>query len=129
MTQRAGPGALSQRSSPAPRPGRNCRVRRPGAGASPFLVSYSIQSAAKDLDERDLDVLSARHPRAWGRVSEELLAALGRGSAEQAATWLTSVKADAAQWRRRVRLSAQNPKVVRTAFPHLLRERLAMNWR
>ena len=73
----------------------------------------------------DLDRLRERYPRDWTRVSEELLATLSKGKLVETAAWLGSVKADAAQWQKRVRASAGNPKVFETAFPHLLRDRLA----
>lgn len=88
-------------------------------------VRFSKDTAQRDLAEADLDVLRARYPADWARVSEELLAALARGKTEGAAAWVATVQADAAQWRQRVQQSGANPKVFERAFPHLLREHLA----
>jgi hypothetical protein len=86
-------------------------------------VAFSSANASRDLAERDLDVLSQRYPDEWSRLSEDLLTALSKGDA--IAPWVSAVKADAHQWRRRLQQSAANPKVFEAAFPHLLRERLA----
>jgi len=85
-------------------------------------MAFSLASARADLAERELDVLTQRYPAEWTRVSEDLLTAMSKGPA--LAAWVASVKADASQWRRRVKQSASNPKVFEAAFPHLLRERL-----
>lgn len=79
----------------------------------------------RDLAEPELDVLQARYPQEWARVSEELLGALEKGNTAAVSRWVASVKADAQQWRRRMQKSAKNPRVLEAAFPHLLRERLA----
>ncbi len=88
-------------------------------------VTFSIENATKDLAEGQLENLRERYPREWKRVSEELLNALSKGQAEEAAAWLKTVKTDASQWQRRVKQSAGNPKVFEAAFPHLLRHHLA----
>jgi len=85
-----------------------------------------LDAMERDLSERDLDVLQARHPKAWARVSEELLSALERNRTDGAHQFVALVKADAAQWRRRLARSSKNPRVWDSAFPHLLRERLAL---
>lgn len=84
------------------------------------------EAMERDLVERDLDVLQARHPTEWARVSEGLLAALERNRTDGAHQFVALVKADAAQWRRRVARSSKNPRVWESAFPHLLREHLAL---
>ena len=81
--------------------------------------------ASRDLAQTDLEGLRERYPREWERVSGELLAALSKGKTEATAAWFETVKADAGQWQKRVTQSAGNPKVFQTAFPHLLRHRLA----
>ena len=85
----------------------------------------STNSTARDLVHGSLEELRGRYPREWNKVSEELLQALSKGSAQQVAAWIDLVKADASQWQHRVKQSGRNPKVVEAAFPHLLRERLA----
>lgn len=88
-------------------------------------MSSSANSAARDLAQGGLEELRERYPEPWTKVSEELLQVLSKGNPEQVAQWITLVKADASQWRRRMKESRQNPKVFEAAFPHLLRERLA----
>lgn len=80
----------------------------------------------KDLSEADLDVLQARYPKEWARVSAELLGAMEHGKTDGVSAWVATVKADASRWRRRVSKSATNPRVLEAAFPHLMREHLAL---
>ncbi|MFL5261180.1 MAG: hypothetical protein ACJ79L_02075 [Anaeromyxobacteraceae bacterium] len=77
------------------------------------------------LASAPLQELQRSHPEAWAAVSEDLLAVLAKGRAEEVARWVERVRAEAGFWRARVRASGDNPAVVESALPHLVRERMA----
>lgn len=79
---------------------------------------------AAELAGAILEELRARHPAEWEQVSEALLRALASGSAEKVAAFARAARAEADEWRRRVRASGGNPQVEAAAFPALVRERL-----
>jgi hypothetical protein len=65
-----------------------------------------------------------KHPDVWAKTSEELLAALATGKADRLAEVVQQVRANAAQWQKRLAQSGGNPKVAQSALPHLVRERM-----
>lgn len=77
-----------------------------------------------ELASATLEALRARHPAEWERVSEAILAALSTGSAEKVAALARASRAEADLWRERLRKSGNNPAVLATAFPVLVRERM-----
>jgi hypothetical protein len=73
-----------------------------------------------------LEDLMRRHPEAWARTGEALVAALETGRAEEVAAFLRQARASAQHWRERLTSSGGNPRVLEAALPHLAAERMAL---
>ena len=71
-----------------------------------------------------LETLMERYPAQWKEVGPTLVAVLETGRAEAVAMTLEKFQATERVWKDRIAKSRQNPKVVATALPHLIKNRM-----
>ena len=73
-----------------------------------------------------LEELMQRYPDAWNDAGENLLAIMQSGQAQKLTELALQAKSTAEIWKKRIAQSGNNPKVVESALPHILRSRMSL---
>jgi hypothetical protein len=73
-----------------------------------------------------LHELMKRCPAEWEEVGRELVSTLEGGRAQRLSNFAASARSNAEIWNNRIRKSRNNPKVVESALPVLLKSRMAL---
>jgi uncharacterized UPF0146 family protein len=75
--------------------------------------------------ETRLEVLCRQFPREWAELQQELGPKLQRCDPLELKEFMVALKKIAGEWRDRTASSGNHPKVVKAAFPHILKAKLA----
>jgi hypothetical protein len=73
-----------------------------------------------------LDELVERYPAAWEDASRELVFAAKTGRTQKLNEYAAKAKATAQTWASRIRKSRNNPEVIESALPHVVRSRMSL---
>jgi hypothetical protein len=73
-----------------------------------------------------LHELMERYPEIWKETGEELVSAMEDGRAQKMNEMAAQARASADLWNNRIRKSRQNPKVIGTALPALVKARMSI---
>ncbi len=73
-----------------------------------------------------LHELMQRYPSHWEAVGREFLSVLERGIAQQISDYAVSARSSLDMWKTRVSRSGGNPRVIETALPHLIRNKMKL---
>jgi hypothetical protein len=77
------------------------------------------------VNRATLDALIARFPEEWEIVGSNLVAATASHRPQDIEAFVLRAREEAAPWQRRVKKSHQNPKVLASALPSMVRARMA----
>jgi len=91
------------------------------------MVEQAPREALHWLDSNPrLHELMERYPEVWSDAGAELVAALEDGRAQKLNELAGRARAAAEMWKGKIRKSRNNPKVIDSALPYLIRSRMSL---
>lgn len=91
------------------------------------MLEQSLVAELTWLEENPLlEDLVNRYPELWEDVGKELIVAAGSGRVQRVNDYANLARSSAEVWKTRIQKSRNNPKVIESALPHVVKSRMLL---